>query len=161
MQRFLFVLLMFVLLATSVTGQPDVIGIRFKQLDTNGDGKLSADELKDVGQLQNRLKGADKNADGFMTLDEVRAHLGQPKVKAKDPEPAAKTDPVREAPKVLAPNTAGMGRMIPDISLKTRDGNVRVPNMSATDKAALVAFLKTLDDPTLRTDARFGNPFKQ
>jgi hypothetical protein len=33
--------------------------------------------------------------------------------------------------------------------------------MSATDKAALVAFLKTLDDPTLRTDARFGNPFKQ
>lgn len=122
MQRFLFVLLMFVLLATSVTGQPDVIGIRFKQLDTNGDGKLSADELKDVGQLQNRLKGADKNADGFMTLDEVRAHLGQPKVKAKDPEPAAKTDPVREAPKVLAPNTAGMGRMIPDISLKTRDG---------------------------------------
>jgi cytochrome c peroxidase len=48
-----------------------------------------------------------------------------------------------------------------DNRLKTRDGNVRVPNMSATDKAALVAFLKTLDDPTLRTDARFGNPFKQ
>lgn len=48
-----------------------------------------------------------------------------------------------------------------DNRLKARDGNVRVPNMSATDKAALVAFLKTLDDPTLRTDARFGNPFKQ
>lgn len=47
-----------------------------------------------------------------------------------------------------------------DNRLKTRDGNVRVPNMAATDKAALVAFLKTLDDPTLRTDARFGNPFK-
>ena len=32
-------------------------------------------------------------------------------------------------------------------------------NLSSADKAALVAFLKTLTDPTLATDPRFSNPF--
>jgi cytochrome c peroxidase len=33
--------------------------------------------------------------------------------------------------------------------------------MSAADRAALVAFLKTLDDPVLTTDPRFGDPFRR
>jgi cytochrome c peroxidase len=48
-----------------------------------------------------------------------------------------------------------------DDRLKTPTGQPRVPNLPAADLAALVAFLKTLDDPTLRTDARFSNPFKK
>ena len=48
-----------------------------------------------------------------------------------------------------------------DNRLKTPRGDPRVPNLSRADQAALVAFLKTLDDPTLRIDTRFGNPFKQ
>ncbi len=34
-------------------------------------------------------------------------------------------------------------------------------NLSAADRAALVAFLKTLDDPVLTTDPRFGDPFRR
>lgn len=34
-------------------------------------------------------------------------------------------------------------------------------NLTASDKAAIVAFLMTLDDPTLATDARFSSPFRQ
>lgn len=33
-------------------------------------------------------------------------------------------------------------------------------NLSAADKAALVAFLQTLNDPALTVDAKFGNPFR-
>ena len=130
-------------LTAALQAQPDVIATRFKQLDTNGDGKLSADELKDVAQLQTRLKGADKNGDGFLTLDEVRAHLGQPAVKPKDPEPAAKPDPVREAPKVLAPNAAGIGRMVPDVPLKTLDGKDVALKGLVGKNGLVVAFTNT------------------
>jgi cytochrome c peroxidase len=34
-------------------------------------------------------------------------------------------------------------------------------NLSAADRAALVAFLRTLSDGALTTDARFGNPFRR
>ena len=46
-----------------------------------------------------------------------------------------------------------------DNRLKTANGIPRVLNLSAADKAALVAFLKTLDDTTLTTDVKFSNPF--
>lgn len=43
-----------------------------------------------------------------------------------------------------------------------RAGNLpRRLNLSEADKAALVAFLRTLDDTALTTDARFSNPFRQ
>ena len=34
-------------------------------------------------------------------------------------------------------------------------------DLDAADRAALVAFLKTLDDPVLTTDPRFGDPFRR
>ena len=41
-------------------------------------------------------------------------------------------------------------------------GNVPlVLNLSAADKAVLVAFLKTLDDPVLAADSKFSSPFLQ
>ena len=46
-----------------------------------------------------------------------------------------------------------------DNRLRAPDGTPRVLNLSAPDKAALVAFLKTLDDPVLAADARFSSPF--
>ena len=33
--------------------------------------------------------------------------------------------------------------------------------LSAADRAALVAFLETLDDPVLAADPRFGDPFRR
>ncbi|MBY0454498.1 MAG: hypothetical protein K2Q11_06400 [Burkholderiaceae bacterium] len=46
-----------------------------------------------------------------------------------------------------------------DNRLKTPAGQPRVLNLSAADKAALVAFMKTLTDTGFLTDARFSNPF--
>lgn len=40
-------------------------------------------------------------------------------------------------------------------------GRLQRLNLSAADRAAIVAFLKTLDDPVLTTDARFSNPFRR
>ncbi len=48
-----------------------------------------------------------------------------------------------------------------DNRLRTPAGTPRVLNLSAADKAALVAFLRTLDDTTLASDPRFASPFRQ
>ncbi len=47
-----------------------------------------------------------------------------------------------------------------DDRLRTPQGQPRRLNLSAEDKAALVAFLRTLSDPALTTDARFSSPFR-
>lgn len=44
--------------------------------------------------------------------------------------------------------------------LKRNNGQPRLLNLTAEDKAALVAFLKTLTDKTITTDIKFSNPFK-
>lgn len=48
-----------------------------------------------------------------------------------------------------------------DNRLIAGNGLPRRLNLSAADKAALVAFMQTLDDTTLRTDARFSDPFRR
>jgi arylsulfatase A-like enzyme/acetyl esterase/lipase len=97
----------------------DTIATRFKQLDTNSDGKLSAEELKKgTPAVQRRLKGADKNKDGFLTLEEVRAHLGGTAPPAKQPEVA--TMPKPEPAKVEIVKTAN----IPYATVKGVDANL-------------------------------------
>lgn len=44
--------------------------------------------------------------------------------------------------------------------LRTPNGAPLNPNFSPAQKAALVAFLHTLSDPTLSSDPKFSNPFK-
>jgi len=44
--------------------------------------------------------------------------------------------------------------------LKLPNGQPRLLNISAADKAALVAFLKTLTDRNVTTDVKYSNPFK-
>lgn len=44
--------------------------------------------------------------------------------------------------------------------LRLPNGNVRLMNVSVADRAALVAFLKTLTDQTMITDVKYSNPFK-
>jgi cytochrome c peroxidase len=48
-----------------------------------------------------------------------------------------------------------------DQRLRAGNGAPRLLNLSAADKAALVAFMKTLDDSTLNTDRKFADPFKR
>jgi cytochrome c peroxidase len=47
-----------------------------------------------------------------------------------------------------------------DNRLRTPNGQPLRLNLNADQKAALVAFLKTLDDPTLSADPKFATPFK-
>jgi cytochrome c peroxidase len=47
-----------------------------------------------------------------------------------------------------------------DPRLRQGDGPRRLA-LDTADRAALVAFLKTLDDPVLTTDPRFGDPFRR
>ena len=51
---------------------PDFVEKEFRAMDADGDGRLAAGEIVRHVEL---LKGADTNGDGFVTLDEVRAHL--------------------------------------------------------------------------------------
>ncbi len=48
-----------------------------------------------------------------------------------------------------------------DNRLKTPTGQPRRLNLSVTDKAALVAFMKTLTDPAFLADPRYSDPFNQ
>jgi cytochrome c peroxidase len=50
----------------------------------------------------------------------------------------------------------------PALDPRLRQGSgLRRLNLSAADRAALVAFLMTLNDPDLTTDARFSDPFRR
>lgn len=50
----------------------------------------------------------------------------------------------------------------PALDPRLRDGDgPRRLDLGAADRAALVAFLKTLDDPLLTTDPRFSDPFRR
>jgi cytochrome c peroxidase len=53
------------------------------------------------------------------------------------------------------------GRIQPGPALDARLRNRNGFNLSNADRAALAAFLRTLDDPVLSTDPRFSNPFRQ
>ena len=44
--------------------------------------------------------------------------------------------------------------------LRLPGGQPRLANLSAPDKTALVAFLKTLTDVSVTTDVKYSNPFK-
>lgn len=48
-----------------------------------------------------------------------------------------------------------------DQRLRVPSGGPRVLNLSAAQKAALVAFLRTLVDTSVTTDARFSDPFRR
>ena len=44
--------------------------------------------------------------------------------------------------------------------LRQQDGTIRLANLNNAHKAALVAFLQTLDDDTMAADDKFSDPFK-
>jgi len=53
----------------------DIVSKIFEELDTNGDGVLSADEISKAGKKAQNILGADANGDGVVTKDELSADI--------------------------------------------------------------------------------------
>ena len=56
-------------------GASDMVSNIIDELDTNGDGVLSADEISKSGEQAQWLLGADANGDGNVTKDELLSHI--------------------------------------------------------------------------------------
>ena len=67
--------LLLLAISLSAIAQTASVTEGFKRADSNGDGKLSADEVIQFPQLKTKLQGADKDGDGGITFDEFRAQL--------------------------------------------------------------------------------------
>lgn len=120
----------------------DLVEQQFKNLDKNGDGKLSADELKAAPLIARLLDGADTDGDGFLTLDEVRFSLSA-RILGKDPKPGSKLEPVRVGPKILKPGEYHIGRQVPDVAFKDINGKAGKLSDYKDKKAVVVAFTST------------------
>lgn len=112
--RFLLAFPLVAVLSGIASAQTDEqINAQFKLIDKNKDGKLSVDELKEHPEIAALLKGTDTDNDGLISMTEVRKHLG------KEPQ---STDSLREAPHIIPAVAAGVGRIVPDVKLKSIDG---------------------------------------
>ena len=130
---------------------------RFKELDSDGDGKLSAAEAKPAELW---LKGADTDHDGFLSMEEVRAHLRnqiatllaarrgvQPAdagaVEKKAPPPFEAAASPREEPARLKPGGCGIGTLIPEMTLSALDGAAHSLRKLTAGKPAVIALVST------------------
>ena len=138
---------------------------RFKQLDLDGDGKLSAAEAKPAEVW---VKGADADHDGFLTADEVRNHLRgqiaqlldarrgvQPadagKVEEIAPPSYPATDTPREQPQRLKAGECGIGTLIPEATLTDLDGGPQSLRKIVGGKPAVIALVSTSCPVSKRT----------
>jgi thiol-disulfide isomerase/thioredoxin len=154
----------------------EVINRKFKQLDRNQDGLLSAKELSRPVLFQQM----DANHDGEVTLAEAQALFARPGAKRllqaietqqqrkyapKGPQPSAEDEAsVREGPRPIKPSTHRVGRRMPDLAFADLAGRKYSLNDYA-DKRATVFVLTTTGCPlakklvpsVLRTAAEFAD----
>ncbi len=156
---FLFSLVLSSWSPSAVQAQIDPVAAKFKEIDANGDGKISPEEFKKFPALAARFKAADKNGDG-LTLDEARAFLAAETAPPKAVPPVNKSnpvEPVKEGPKVLSPIQAGVGRMVPDLAGKAIDGApVNLSELTGKN-AVVVAFTS----PTCPICKKYGPSLTQ
>src|SRR5438067_4525553 len=103
---------------------------RFKQLDKNGDGRITTAELPQSPYFKQR----DKNGDGVITLAEAKAALeagASPDASATKNEPTPAVNKARgkspatagqQTLRPLKPGDHGVGRLIADLTFKNVAG---------------------------------------
>ena len=150
-----------VLLSLPASAAPDpavILEQRFKQLDLNGDGKLSAEEAKPVALW---VIGADANKHGFLTMEEIRESIQdkiiamieakrggiapgeEPKIDEQAPPMFEPKDSPREGPRFLKAGECGIGTMIPDAMLTDLDGQARSLAELIAKRPAVFALVST------------------
>jgi catechol 2,3-dioxygenase-like lactoylglutathione lyase family enzyme len=140
---------------------------RFKQLDKNGDGKVSADEFP--GPL---FKQMDKDGDGFVTMEEARAYFA-----GRRPARPAAEQPAQSAATPAAPAAGGEFKMVDAVfELCVRDVEVcakfyrdgigmREVEPAHASKGALLewagCYLRLRKVSGTKPEPATGNPMKQ
>jgi mono/diheme cytochrome c family protein len=137
--RFLLIALPLVLLP-SVRSQTaaEKIGVSFKRLDRDGDGKVTRQESGNARWFDH----GDENQDGQLTLEEAVRRLSALVQKHGTPEPESEPDveppdeSLKEQPQVLKAADHGVGRRVPEIDLKDTAGKTVKP--AAGSKATVI-----------------------
>ena len=150
-----------VLLNAVASAAPDPIAMleqRFKQLDLDGDGKLSVEEAKSV---EFWVAGADANKDGFFTMEEIRESIqdkivamieakrggvapgAEPKIDETAPPMFEAKDSPREEPRRLKAGECGIGTMIADATLVDLDGKAFALADVTAKRPAVIALVST------------------
>jgi thiol-disulfide isomerase/thioredoxin len=119
---------------------------RFKQLDKDGDGRITTDELPQSPFFKQR----DKNGDGAITLEEAMDFLTDASA-ADVPAPPrvsnvrgqSPTASLRQGPQPLRPGDQGVGRRLPDASFKDLAGRSLQLGNFAKANAVVVAMTST------------------
>ena len=120
----------------------------FKRLDTNGDGRLSHDELKD----NNWFDKLNLDKDGFVTLAEAQKVIGntisQRVLKEGIPPDSLVTekdaDTIKEKPLPLKATEVGIGRRVPDLKLTAADGgDLTLASLKGSKAVVLALFSAT------------------
>jgi hypothetical protein len=112
------------------------IGVSFKRLDRDGDGKVTRQESGNARWFDH----GDENKDGQLTLDEAVRRLSALVQKHGTAEPEPDVEPpdesLKEQPQVLKAADHGVGRRVPEIALKDLAGQPVKP--VAGSKATVV-----------------------
>lgn len=126
--------------------EDDLIARKFKELDTNKDGKLSAEELSKAPLLSGKLGEIDADGDEFVSLPELRdviVRFAMPKMAAnKSDNPNVRAE-VRRGPKYLKPTDVGVGRMVPDFAFTDLRGQQHKLSDLQGSEAVVLAFTST------------------
>ena len=133
--RFLLIALPLVLLpAVRSQTAAEKIGLSFKRLDRDGNGKVTREESGKAKWFDH----GDENKDGQLTLDEAVRRLSALVERQGTPEPEVEPpdESLKEQPQVLKASDHGVGRRVPETELKDIAGKAVKP--AAGSKATVI-----------------------
>ncbi|HEV7405604.1 MAG TPA: redoxin domain-containing protein [Chthoniobacteraceae bacterium] len=111
---------------------------KFKELDKNGDGVVTPDELP----APRIFKFLDRNGDGKITLEEAFAAIPRAE-ELRRVQGSSVAVPAPTGPHAVSASQAGIGRRIDDLTLTDLDGKTRPLSQAVGKNGAVIAFTST------------------